>query len=87
VRGIARERTLLERRCYVVVPAGMGGAFERTGLAWPWRRAQARAHRSPTLVTARRKLVFRCDEVAEGLAAFGVPCRRLHDRELGTVRK
>src|SRR5690606_16194913 len=38
VRRIARERTLLDRRCYVVVPAGIGGAFERTGVAWPWRR-------------------------------------------------
>ncbi len=37
VRRMARERTLLDRRFYVVVPAGMDGAFERKGLRWPWR--------------------------------------------------
>ncbi|MPZ99103.1 MAG: hypothetical protein GEU80_07140 [Dehalococcoidia bacterium] len=81
VRRIARERTLLDRRFYVVVPAGMDGGFERTGIAWPWRRVSRDRH-ATSLVTARRKLAFRCGEVAHGLAAFGVPCRRLDDREL-----
>ncbi len=83
VRRIARERTLLDRRCYVVVPAGMGGAFERSGIAWPrapWRRPQHAA--AGTAIVARRALAFRCAEVAQGLAAFGVPTRRLGDDEL-----
>jgi len=80
VRRIARERTLLDRRCYVVVPAGTGGAFERTGIAWPWRRPD----RAPagTAVAARRALAFRCAEVTQGLAACGVPTRRLGGDEL-----
>lgn len=81
VRRIARERTLLDRRCYVVVPAGTGGAFERTGIAWPWRRPpQAAATQKAT--AARRALAFRCAEVAQGLAACGVPTRRLAGDEL-----
>ena len=50
VRRIARERTLLDRRFYVVVPAGMDGAFERTRppLALAARRtARATAQRPP----------------------------------------
>src|SRR5690606_20919136 len=80
VRRIARERTLLDRRCYVVVPAGTGGAFERSGIAWPWRSGD-RGQRSG-LIAARRALTFRCAEVAQGLSAFGVPTRRLDGAEL-----
>lgn len=81
VRRIARERTLLDRRCYVVVPAGTGGAFERAGIAWPWRRPQ-QSPAAKTGVAARRALAFRCAEVAQGLAACGVPTRRLGGDEL-----
>ncbi len=80
VRSIARERTLLDRRCYVVVPAGTGGAFERSGIAWPWRRGN-RTPRSG-LIPARRALTFRCAEIAQGLSAFGVPTRRLEGADL-----
>lgn len=82
VRGIARERTLLDRRCYVIVPAGMDGAFERSGVAWPWRRARRRERQAASLVAAQRKLAFRCAELTQGLGAFGVPSRRLVDRDL-----
>ncbi len=84
VRRIARERTLLDRRCYVVVPAGTGGAFERTGIAWPWHRPD-RTPASGTAVPARRALAFRCAEVTQGLAACGVPTRRLGGDELVTL--
>lgn len=81
VRRLARERTLLDRRCYVVVPAGAGGVFERTGFAWP-RRPAGRRDEATTLAVARRTLTFRCSELAQGLAAFGVPTRRLAAEEL-----
>src|SRR3972149_872441 len=35
VRRLARERMLLERRFYVVVPAGLEGAFDRRGIRLP----------------------------------------------------
>ncbi|GMU39439.1 MAG: hypothetical protein AMXMBFR23_03050 [Chloroflexota bacterium] len=81
VRTVARERSLLDRRCYVVVPAGTGGAHERTGIAWPWRRHRP-ARETATVLASRRALAFRCAEVAQGLAAFGVTTRRLEQAEL-----
>lgn len=81
VRTIARERTLLDRRCYVIVPAGTGGTFERTGIAWPWRRPK-RGREAATLLAARRALAFRCAEIEQGLASFGVPVQRLDGAEL-----
>ena len=84
VRRIARERTLLDRRFYVVVPAGMDGAFERTRLRWPWRGAQRERQRND-LVAASRKLAFRCSEVLQGLGSFGVVGRRLDGEELAAL--
>lgn len=80
VRRLARERTLLERRFYVVVPAGMEGAFERRGIRWPWQ-AKARNVRN-NLEAAARQLDFRCQELAQALASFGVAMRRLSSEEL-----
>jgi hypothetical protein len=45
VRRLARERTLLERRFYVVVPAKIEGTFERRGLRWPWQVPSGNARR------------------------------------------
>lgn len=81
VRRLARERTLLDRRCYVVIPAGASGGSKRTRVGWPGRPANRDAD-TTTLTTARRTLAFRCSEVAQGLSAFGVPTRRLAAAEL-----
>jgi len=81
VRRFARERTLLDRRCYVIVPAGAVGAFDRPGIAWPWQKRD-RMQEATTLLAARRALAFRCAEVAQGLAAFGVTTRRLDGADL-----
>jgi len=80
VRRLARERTLLERRFYVVLPAGLEGAFERRGLRWPWQ-GRATGHRQ-ALEAAREQLTFRCQEIAQGLGGFGVATRRLGSDEL-----
>ncbi len=80
VRRLARERTLLERRFYVVVPAGMEGAFERRGIRWPWQATPRDAR--TTLEAAARQLAFRCQELGQALASFGVATRRLSSEEL-----
>ncbi len=80
VRRLARERTLLERRFYVVVPAGLEGAFERRGVLWPWQ-GRSGSHREG-LEAARGQLAFRCQEIAQGLGGFGVTTRRLASEEL-----
>jgi hypothetical protein len=85
VRRLTRERTLLERRFYVVLPAGLDGAFERRGgLRWPWRGKEANAGRQG-FETARRQLTFRSEEIAQGLLNFGVPARRLDSEELAQL--
>ena len=85
VRRIARERTLLDRRFYVVVPAGMDGASEHKGLGWPWPRGARLERQRSDLVAARRKLDFRCGEVMQGLGSFGVTTRRLDGGDLAAL--
>lgn len=80
VRRLARERTLLERRFYVVVPAGLEGAFERRGIRWPWQATPRNVRNN--LEAAARQLDFRCQELAQALASFGVATRRLSSEEL-----
>lgn len=80
VRRLARERTLLERRFYVVVPAGLEGAFERRGIRWPWQGAPRNVRHN--LEAAARQLAFRCQELAQALTSFGVATRRLNSEEL-----
>ncbi len=83
VRRLARERTLLERRFYVVVPAGLEGAFERKGIRWPWQAAAGNARHS--LEAATRQLNFRCYELIQAMASFGVTTRRLASSELAAL--
>jgi len=80
VRRLARERTLVERRFYVVVPAGLEGAFERRGIRWPWQATPRNVRNDPE--AAARQLDFRCQELAQALASFGVATRRLSSEEL-----
>lgn len=80
VRRLARERTLLERRFFVVVPAGLEGTFERKAMRWPWQVASGNARH--TLEAATRQLNFRCYELIQAMASFGVTTRRLGSREL-----
>ena len=81
VRRLARERTLLERRFYVVVPAGMEGPPQAgRGIRWPWQVMPRNVRHS--LEVAARQLDFRCQELAQALASFGVATRRLSSEEL-----
>ena len=85
VRRIARERMLLDRRFYVVVPAGLDGAFERKGLRWPWRAHARLGQQRSDLIAAQRKLAFGCGEVMQGLGSFGVTTRRLDGEALAAL--
>lgn len=85
VRRIARERTLLDRRFYVVVPSGSRAPGARRGLAWPWRRSATQEQQHLDLLADRRQLAFRCSELGQGLAAFGVSTRRLDESELAAL--
>jgi hypothetical protein len=80
VRKLARDRTLLERRFYAVVPASLEGTLAPGGIRWPWQQRSLNAHQN--LEAAARQLGHRCQEVAQGLGAFGVATRRLGTEEL-----
>jgi len=83
VQGLARQRTLLERRFFVIVPAE---STPRAG--WSSRlRSANRPHAAdePRREAARRQLTFRCDEVSRQLARCGLAVRRLADLELAQL--
>jgi hypothetical protein len=83
VQGLARQRTLLERRFFAIVPAegtprvGWSGRFRGAG--------RASAADEPRREAARRQLTFRCDEVARQLGRCGLAVRRLADLELAQL--
>jgi hypothetical protein len=82
VQAMARQRTLLERRFYVVVPAEAPprGAWNR------WRRGrQTSVNHAAEWDAARRQLTFRCEDVARQLARCGLHVRRLADLELAQL--
>lgn len=80
VRRLARERTLLERRFYVVIPAGLEGTYGRKAIRWPWQATPGNARQNRE--AAMRQLTFRCYELVQAMASFGVNTRRLLSQEL-----
>jgi hypothetical protein len=81
VQGLARQRTLLERRAYVVIPA-QAAPVDR----WPsWLPARRRPADGPHREAARRQLTFRCEEIGRQLARCGLVARRLGDLELAQL--
>ena len=80
VRRLARSRTLLERRFYLVVPADTRPGPARR--AWPLRR---RRDPGPDAAAARRQLTFRCEEVARQLGRCALTTRRLSGQELAQL--
>src|SRR5207237_5011308 len=80
VQSLARQRTLLERRFYVVLPAETGQRAD-----WRWlRRTRGVADRALT-ESAYRQLRQRCGEVALQLGRCGLGARRLDDLELAQL--
>jgi hypothetical protein len=79
VQGLARQRTLLERRFYVVVPSESAPAA-----AWirRFRRGAQSDEAEPRREAAHRQLTFRCEDIARQLARCGLNAHRLGDLEL-----
>jgi hypothetical protein len=84
VQGLARRRTLLERRFYVVVPAQATGGGGRGLGRLPWRSARG-AEPQVEAEAAYRQLTFRCEEVSRQLGRCGLAARRLGDLELAQL--
>ena len=82
VQGLARQRTLLERRFYVVLPAESG---PRDNWLARLRRPRDAAIEDPRRDAARRQLTFRCEEIGRQLARCGLGVRRLADLELAQL--
>jgi hypothetical protein len=81
VHSLAHQRTLLERRFYIVVPAEPGKRARWSG----WRSAGWHGDDAAETEAARRQLTYRCEEVAYQLARCGVHVRRLADLELAQL--
>jgi len=82
VQGLARQRTLLERRFYVVVPAE---SVSRTTWVSRFRGGGRAGDDEPTREAARRQLTFRTEDVSRQLARCGLASRRLGDLELAQL--
>jgi hypothetical protein len=80
VRRLARSRTLLERRFYLVVPADAGSGVGRRA-----RLFHRRPDPRPDTAAARRQLTFRCEEVARQLGRCTLTVRRLSGPELAQL--
>lgn len=76
LRHLARNRTLLERRFYLIVPAHHDAADGWQ--PWPFRNRAS----TPNLDRMRPQLTFRCDELASQLGRCGLPTHRLSSVEL-----
>ena len=79
VRRLARNRTLLERRFYLVIPADT----ESTGSRGTWSMVRRRGGRDGA--AARKQLVIRCEEVERQLGRCGLSARRLGNGELAQL--
>jgi hypothetical protein len=82
VQGLARQRTLLERRFYVVVPAE---SFAPAGIRLRFGRGAHSADSEAQREAARRQLTFRCDDLSRQLVRCGLNTRRLGDLELAQL--
>ena len=81
VRRLARSRTLLERRFYLVVPAHSETARTR-GWGWPFVAVSTDRVNEASL---RHQLTHRCAEIERQLLRCGLSARRLTDVELARL--
>ena len=81
LRRLARSRTLLERRFYLVVPAQEGPRPTAHSRGWPFGRKISDLDAE----AARKQLTFRCEEVERQLARCGLAARRLSSVELAQL--
>ncbi len=81
---LASQRTLLERRFYIVVPAGEG-AFSLSTLARLLGRTTKRKAREASLEAARKYLDLRTESLLHQLGALGLHGHILAEQELMTL--
>jgi len=85
LRRMARSRTLLERRFYLVVPADSASREQKrgtSGVSWFSAPFSRRPRAALAASAAAKQLTFRCEEVARQLGRCGVSVRRLESTEL-----
>ena len=82
VQSLARKRTLLERRFYLVLPSE---TTPRLGWAGRFGFGRWAADEEPRREAARHQLTSRCEGVAHQLSRCGVTARRLADLELAQL--
>jgi hypothetical protein len=85
VQGLARQRTLLERRFYLVVPAESLASRSWASRFSHGRDARDRDREEPRRDAARHQLSFRCDDLTRQLGRCGLATRRLDDLELAQL--
>lgn len=78
LRRLARNRTLLERRFYLILPSQPEAPV---GRMWSLNRKKT----SPGADAVRRQLTFRCEEVERQLGRCGLKVRRLVGDELAQL--
>jgi hypothetical protein len=81
VQSLARQRTLVERRYYIVVPAEPTRTARWSG----WPKSRSKTARVAEAEAAERQLVQRCAEVEHQLARCDLHVRRLTDIELAQL--
>lgn len=79
LRRLARSRTLLERRFYLVIPAQEEVPRAR------YRSPFGRKSPGVALDAARKQLTFRCDEIERQLTRCGLVARRLASVDLAQL--
>lgn len=84
IRRLSRSRTLLDRKFFVVIPAGEDEALAQTGWRLLRRRQGARSG-SKGLDAAVAQLAFRSDEIERQLNRCGLTARRLATPELAEL--
>jgi hypothetical protein len=91
VQGLTRQRTLLERRIYVVVPwtsaaeeAGAGRGFRFSSLL-PGRQSAGAVDRQIRTERIHRVLADRCDAIGRQLGRAGLRATRLDDLGLAQL--
>jgi hypothetical protein len=81
VQSLARQRTLVDRRFYLVVPAEAARSAHWSG----WPRGRHVGSRAAEAEAAARQLAQRCAEVEHQLARCNLHVRRLLDIELAQL--
>ncbi len=80
LRGLASQRTLLERKFYIIVPCSLTDSAQ--SLTAFWLLGQRRKQMYKEFEQARQQLDLRCSEIARQLMGMGLSTRRLDQAAL-----